>query len=260
MNRAGGDVLLLVGDTSVAEGDDLERCLSRFDFSGPKLFVPGNHELWSTTGNTREIFEQALPARVRAAGWHWLQSEPLRVGDVGFAGSVGWYDFSFAVDSLGIPRRFYERKVSPGAAERMSEHAGLFEPSDDIPASAREIVARWNDAKFVRLGQSDEAFLQSLLDALRKQLDAMSDMPHVVAAVHHLPFRELLPPPHSAQWDFAKAYLGSSKIGELLLKYPQLSHVYCGHSHFPAETQVGHIKAINVGSGYRAKRFITLDL
>ena len=76
----------------------------------------------------------------------------------------------------------------------------------------------------------------------------------------HLPFAQLLPPPHSAQWDFAKAYLGSSKIGELLLKYPQISHAYCGHSHFPVETQVGHIKAINVGSGYRTKRFITLDL
>ena len=43
------------------------------------------------------------------------------MGDVGFAGSLGWYDYSFAQASLGIPRRFYEAKVSPGVAERLGE-------------------------------------------------------------------------------------------------------------------------------------------
>src|SRR4029079_11550923 len=44
MNAAGGDVLLVVGDTAVGDGNALEQCLSRFRFSGPKLFVAGNHE------------------------------------------------------------------------------------------------------------------------------------------------------------------------------------------------------------------------
>jgi hypothetical protein len=265
MNRAGGDVLLLAGDTAVADGDALEQCLTRFRFPGPKLFVPGNHELW-TTGvavDSYELFHTVLPRRVRDLGWHWLQGEPFRAAaaGIGFVGSVGWYDYSFAPDYLGIPRRFYEHKISPGAAERFEQFAHLFERADDIPPAAREVFARWNDAKFVRLGgRSDDQFLCELLDALRAQLESLRDCPRVIAAVHHLPFRELLPPPRNAQWDFAKAFLGSPRLGELLLSYSNVTDVYCGHSHFPAAATVGHVRAVNVGSGYRAKTFRSVEL
>jgi hypothetical protein len=262
MNRAGGDVLLLVGDTAIADGDSLEHCLGRFDFAGPKLFVPGNHELWTTGDDSYEIFTSILPRRVREMGWHWLQGEPFRLegGRVGFAGSVGWYDYSFAPTELGIHRPFYEHKISPGAAERFGEYAGLFERRDDIPPAAREVVARWNDAKFVKLHRSDDAFLAELLDGLRTQLESLRDVPQVIAAVHHLPFRELLPPPRNAQWDFAKAFLGSPRIGELLSEFTNVRDVYCGHSHFAAEAQVGHIHAVNIGSGYRTKTFKSIDV
>ena len=260
MNRAGGDVLLLVGDTAVAEGESLEQCLSRFRFSGPKLFVPGNHELWTTAGDSYEILTETLPARLHDLGWHSLQNEPFRIGGVAFAGSVGWYDYEFAPAELAIPRRFYEHKISPGAAERFTEFAHLFQPSDDIPPAARDVVARWNDAKFVKLGRNDDDFLKELLGTLRAQLESLRDVPRIIAAVHHLPFRELLPPPRNATWDFAKAFLGSPRIGELLLEFSNFREVYCGHSHFAAEAQVGHVHAVNIGSGYRAKTFATIDV
>ena len=38
---------LLPGDTAVADGKYLEQCLSQFHFKGPKLFLCGNHELWT---------------------------------------------------------------------------------------------------------------------------------------------------------------------------------------------------------------------
>src|SRR2546430_1100068 len=112
MNRAGGDVLAVVGDTAVADGDALERCLSRFRFAGPKLFVAGNHELWTHGPDSYELFHQTLPSRVRSLGWHWLQDSPMTIGDVAVVGSVGWYDYSFAQKNLGIPLRFYEAKIS----------------------------------------------------------------------------------------------------------------------------------------------------
>ena len=83
---------------------------------------------------------------------------------------------------------------------------------------------------------------------------------HWHAVTHHLPFAELLPPPRTAQWDFAKAYLGAASLGRTLLKHPHVRHAFCGHSHFPAEARVGHIAAVNIGSGYRWKTFKTLDL
>ena len=260
INRTGGDVLVVVGDTAVADGQSLEHCLELFDFAGPKLFIAGNHELWTNSGDSYAIYTKQLPQRVRALGWHWLESEPFIAGDLAIIGSVGWYDYSFAQSNLGIPPRFYRRKVSPGAATRLEEFAELLTDRSDIAPHALEIVARWNDGRYVALGRSDQEFLHELLDRLERQLASLSHIKTIVAAIHHLPFRALLPPPHSWQWDFAKAYLGSEAIGNVLLKYPNVRHVFCGHSHFPAETTIAHLHATNIGSGYRVKTFKTLDI
>src|SRR5207248_3848995 len=77
INAAGGDVLVVVGDTAVADGDSLERCLSRFSFGGPKLFLAGNHELWTKSSDSYHIFHEQLPRRVRELGWQWLETEPV---------------------------------------------------------------------------------------------------------------------------------------------------------------------------------------
>jgi Icc-related predicted phosphoesterase len=254
------DVLIIVGDTAVADGDSLERCLSRFTFSGPKLIVAGNHELWTHAEDSYAIFKQTLPQRVVNLGWHWLEDHPFVMGDVAIVGSVGWYDYSFAVRELGIPRRFYAAKVSPGAAERFSQFSSLFDQTDDILPIAREIVARWNDGKFIKLHRDDDVFLQEILDSLYRQLMSLGTMRQIVACVHHLPFRELLPPPHSAQWDFVKAYLGSERIGQLLLAFENVKHVFCGHSHLPMSAEIGGLNAVNIGSGYRWKTYTILDV
>jgi Icc-related predicted phosphoesterase len=258
INTAGGDVLLLVGDTASFDGDALERCLSRFPFGGEKLFVAGNHELWTHGDDSYENFRTHLPRRVGELGWRWLQSEPLVAGDVAIVGNLGWYDYSFAQTSLEIPRRFYAAKISPGAAEHLAELSHLL--GEDVSPRARQIVARWNDGKFVKLHRSDEQFLEELLEEMKSQLETLRHVKQIIAAVHHLPFAQLLPPSHNSQWDFAKAYLGSGRIGELLLRFPNISHVFCGHSHFASEATIGHVRAISIGSGYREKRYHTLDI
>ena len=116
---------------------------------------------------------------------------------------------------------------------------------------------------FVDLGMSplcESYVLQERLDGLWLQLAAVSDAPRVLAAVHVVPFRELLPPPRNPQWDFAKAYLGSERIGRLLLEFPNVRHVLCGHSHFPAHCRVGQIEAVNIGSGYRWKTAVMVEV
>lgn len=260
MNAAGGDVLLLVGDTAVSDGDCLEQCLGRFRFSGPKLFVAGNHELWTRGDDSYALWRETLPARIRALGWQWLESDPFITPGLAIVGSIGWYDYAFARPELGIPHRFYEKKVSPGAAERFEEFTRLFDVSHDIAPAAREVVARWNDGKFIKLHRSDKVFLEELLTRLEAQLQSLSKMPTILAAIHHLPFAELLPPPHSAQWDFAKAYLGSPRLGELLLRHPNVRQAFCGHSHLPARARIGDIEAVNIGSGYRWKTYETVDI
>jgi hypothetical protein len=121
-------------------------------------------------------------------------------------------------------------------------------------------VARWNDGKFVKLHRSDGEFLRELVGEMRGQLAALRGARSVVAAIHHLPFRELLPPARHIQWDFAKAYLGSALLGEAVLEFPNVQHVLCGHSHFPAQARVGHVDAVNIGSGYRWKTFKVVEV
>jgi predicted MPP superfamily phosphohydrolase len=262
MNRAGGDVLVVIGDTATHEGDALEQCLSRFRFPGPKLIVAGNHELWTLGADSYAIFTDELPRRMRALGWQWLETDPFISpgADLAIIGTVGWYDYSFAQANLEIPHRFYEHKVSPGAAAYLGgSYAPLIDEADDLSPRALKIVARWNDGRYVKLHRSDQDFLAELTQRFDRQLAAAAHVKTVVAVTHHLPFAELLPPPRTAQWDFAKAYLGAAALGRTLLRHTNVRHAYCGHSHFPAAAQIQHIAAVNIGSGYRAKAFKTLE-
>jgi predicted phosphohydrolase len=259
MNRAGGDALLVIGDTAVADGRHLEECLSRFTLPGPKLFLCGNHELWTHTGDSYALFTEELPRRVEALGWQWLETRPFVARSFAIVGTVGWYDYSLAADRLEIPRRFYEARLSPGAAEYLGRSDLLGDRSDLSPA-ALELVARWNDGKFVKLHRSDEAFLEECLARVESHLRDVTHLPRVVVATHHLPFRELLPPMRFNQLDFAKAYLGSERIGELIRRFPNVGRVYCGHSHFGVSARIGDLRATNIGSTYRWKTFDVLEL
>ena len=213
MNAIEADVLLVVGDTASSEGDSLERCLSRFQFDGPKLIVAGNHDLWTHESDSYRVFTEDLPRRVRALGWQWLEEDPFISGDVGIVGTVGWYDYAFAWPALGIPRRFYEAKISPGAAERFSEFAPLFERRDDLSQHAQEIVARWNDGRYAKLGRTDEQFLEELLEKLKRHLETMSGLRGVMVATHCVPFAELLPPTGRAQWELRGRILEAHDSG-----------------------------------------------
>ncbi|MGC4032579.1 MAG: metallophosphoesterase [Tepidisphaeraceae bacterium] len=258
ISRTPGDALLVIGDTAVGDGHSLEESLAAIHFDGPKLFLAGNHELWTGRGDSYSLFTDELPRRVRNAGWHWLEDEPAVFGDTAVVGSIGWYDYSFAEEDLGIPRRFYEAKVSPGAAERLAEFHHLL--GEDVPSETLDIVVRWNDAKHIKLGRSDAEFLEERLARLRASLAAVSTASRVIAAVHHVPFRELLPRRVNANLDFVRAYLGSPKLGEALLADTRVSHVLCGHSHSHADVKIGHLRAVNVGSTYVQKRVMTLSL
>jgi hypothetical protein len=259
MNRAGGDGVLVVGDTAAADGEDLEACLSQFTVGGPKLFLCGNHELWTRGADSYALFTEELPRRVGALGWRWLETDPFIARAFAVVGTVGWYDYSFASADLGIPRRFYEAKISPGAAEYFNR-ADLLADESDIGPAAREIVARWNDGKFVKLGRSDEAFVGECVGRLEGALTRAAGVSEVVVATHHLPFRELLPPTRFNQLEFVKAYLGSERLGKAILRFDNVRRVFCGHSHLAARATVGRIEAVNLGSSYRAKVFEAVEL
>ncbi len=261
--------LLLVGDAATSDGHALEKALSLFvDDGRPRLFVPGNHEMWSRIDKTdvHELLKRELPRRVRDCGWHWLPGNPFRRGKMAVVGSLGWYDYGFALKRLGLPRRFYRAKLSPGAAAAL--HGDDLGPgANDVPEGSRTFRARWNDGRFTVGLTDDELFCGDRCNDLRRDLKHVANVEHVVAAVHVCPHEMLLPPippgdlPQRAlKYAFARAYLGSPLIGRILGRRANVRHVVCGHSHVHRKFKSKGIDWLNIGSGYTEKRMIVIKV
>ena len=159
---AGGDALVLVGDTAGADLGPLRECLALFErFAGRKLLVPGNHCLWCRQGeDSLHRYEHVLPEAASEAGFAVLDHSPVATGPVGLVGSVGWYDYSLADESLGIPEDFYRAKVAPGAAACLEEHRELLERHRGrLTDEQLSISSRWMDGQHVRLPVSDGEFV-----------------------------------------------------------------------------------------------------
>ncbi len=262
--RLGGDALLLLGDSAGAHYEPLRQCLGLFEgFAGRKLLVPGNHCLWCLTGeNSLDRYERTLPALAAECGFEMLDQAPQLLGEVGIAGSIGWYDYSFREESLGVPLPFYQAKTAPGAAGYYSEHRPLLtEHADALQPAHREIRTRWMDGTHVKLPMSDAAFTERLAGRLAEHLAELSARcERIVVGLHHLPFEALVPRGAPPKWAFATAFLGSRRLGEVILSFPKVTHVLCGHSHRHVEKRLAGVLAIEVGSTYTHKRLEVLEL
>lgn len=262
--QAQADGLVLLGDTAGADRTTFAEALELFaDFPGRKLLVPGNHCLWcGPEENSLDRYERLIPHIAEAAGFTVLDHQPVVMDGVGLAGSIGWYDYSLRDRSLGIPLAFYEKKISPGAARYLGRHDDLLEAhAENLTDRHFALGARWMDGWRVRLGMSDEAFLERLLRTLRQQLEELSvRVERIVVFLHHLPFAEMVPAERPDRFAFAGAFMGADRLGELLLQFPAVTDVYCGHSHWSAELTVGHLRVVNVGSTYVEKKLLTLDV
>ncbi len=261
---AGPATLVLLGDIAGANLTPFIDCLSLFaDFPGRKLIVPGNHCLWCRPQeDSIRRYRRVLPVAAAKGGFDVLDHGPVVLDDVALVGSIGWYDYSFRDTDLGIPLEFYQAKVSPRAAEVLGGHDQLLaRHRAKLSDRSRSIAVRWMDGKHVKLPVTDEQFLDQLTESLSNQLaEVTTRVDRIIAMFHHLPFAELVPQDRPDRLAFAAAYLGSSRLGEVLLGFEKVTHVFCGHSHWPQRLKIGHIEAINVGSTYKEKRFEILEV
>lgn len=257
------DALLILGDVGGREVGIVRDGLHLFDpFKGRKFFVAGNHDIWTCPGeDSLDRLERVLPQICQETGFHDLGMSPAVVDGVGLAGSIGWYDYSFRPQHLGIPLRFYEAKIAPGAAARLSGYDHLVADLSDVPEEAMSIGTRWMDGEHVRLPMNDVEFCGRLVDRAAAHLQELEqDCGTIVFGIHHLPFHELVPPQKNPGWAFGSAFLGSSRFGELLLSCPRMRYVFCGHSHREHRIRIGHIECIDVGCTYIAKRYEVVEV
>lgn len=270
MCHSGADVLVLAGDVSVGGAENYAQFLGLFQgFGGPKLFVPGNHDLWSVSRrpDTRARYDRSLRRIVRAHGFHYLPGAPRCVGNVGFVGTAGWYDYSFRQTVPPVPGlRVRGLKVSPGRLTvklpRLGDEARGWEEltEEDYAGKAlmweederlRSLV--WYDGVHVDWRESDAATVARMAQDITLDATELAGNATILVGVSHfLPFAEFLaaePPAQDVGAAFCRAYLGSPVLGAAFLANPGFRLVLCGHLHAQKVISVGEVVAANCSVG-----------
>ncbi|HPZ06624.1 MAG TPA: metallophosphoesterase [Candidatus Eremiobacteraeota bacterium] len=230
------DVFIIAGD--IGKGiDNFKKCLDLFQkFKGYKLIVPGNHDIWTKNGDSLQIYSDTLHQISEECNFHYLDTAPLVVDKVGFVGNIGWYDYSFRLTELAIPMKYYEEKRFPK-------------------------VAAWNDRRYIKWNFTDYDFLRTLLERMEKHIKHIYEkVETIIGVTHHLPFECMVRKTDHLPWDFARAYLGSEKIGELYLHYEKIKLAICGHNHRRVMVKKDHVECISVGSTYNEKVLLSLEI
>jgi putative phosphoesterase len=227
------DVFILAGDLS-PDLLELSKILIAFTESSlncPKLFVPGNHDIWVINPShvTSEQKYRVISEICRECDFHSLVASPFAVNGVGFCGTIGWYDYSFRQEKYKISEARYESKQLSGSV--------------------------WNDLNYAKWGGADAAVAHRFEDDLQRQIDTIKEsVSQVIVVTHHIPFQACVRYRGKLPSDFFSAFMGSQGLGEICLKEPLVTHALFGHTHFPIQQQVEGVTAICSPIGYLYER------
>lgn len=214
------DAMVVVGDlTSSGRLDHMREVLEAVrDAAGGilVLVVPGNHDIYVAWDEVERGVNSLLKlsifnSLVENIGCIALMKKPFIIDNVGFVGSIGWYDYSFAPQWLNLPLDTYREKAF-----------GL---------------SIWADREFVKLPFSDEEFTITLLERFEEHIrEVYSAVEKIVAVMHHVPFRELVHYKLIPEWDYFSTFMGSESFGHVIKKYDKVKLVLYGHSHNGVDT------------------------
>ncbi|MBM4272782.1 MAG: hypothetical protein FJ139_11605 [Deltaproteobacteria bacterium] len=230
------DVLVIAGDTVGLGSSKLEECLNFLrDVAPERLIVFGNHDYWSTGGDTFSHLE-IMRERIKRCGFKILDETPEIIDGIGFAGNCSWYDYSFASIQLP-PYSSYEKKIFRG-----------------------HII--WNDFHFVSLGKADSNYNNELIEKLEEDIIKLeSEVDQIIVVTHHIGFIEMLTSREEFPgWNFCNAFMGSTLLGEMLLRHPKVRYHISGHIHDQKIVKKEHLVSINPGSTYDEKKYLTLTV
>ncbi len=247
------DVFILAGDASNGDVNELEAMLHIFkNFRGYKLFVAGNHDIYSVAGESSlEKYTHIIPEVCRRQSFRFLDQALLIKDKVAFIGNIGWYDASFRVREGNLQSRLFLQNG------REIKNWGELQPDDYLHnkkfyyENDGEIRRTgWPDFRRVNLGISDRKFLDQSLSQLEKDLkDVDGVVDQVVTVTHMLPFENMVPrKPGNTKWSYFNAFMGSQRIGEVLLESKKVTTAISGHSHVLKYIRNGPIDCYSVGS------------
>lgn len=255
--KHGPDVVVIAGDAgnTIAALEETLSCFSRID--ARKFFVPGNHDVWIETEDgvlidSRAKYAKRIPDVCRRMGFHDLGQGPFVAGGVGFVGSLGWYDYSFADPRLGLTEDAYwrgrygdeiwwDKKMTYWMPSR---RAGAAVDAGDLPAERMRDPELCEDSMVrgaLRERMRDAEVCSEMGARLEGHLRAIEGrVDTIVAVIHTLPFLVGLQrsdPPY-----YLDAYTGSERLGRILEAHPKVEHCIHGHKHLSGEWTVGRIR------------------
>ena len=223
------DVFILAGDLS-PNLFELAKILIAFAESNlncPKLFVPGNHDIWASEHPdiTSEQKYDTITIICRECDFHPLDATPFVKNGVGFCGTIGWYDYSFRHNKYKFSEETYASKQLLGSV--------------------------WNDSNYAKWDGTDPEIARRFENKLRRQIRSIKDsVSQIIVTTHHVPFQECVHSRGKLPWDFFNAYMGSQGLGNLCLEEQLVTHALFGHTHAPIQQQVGDVTAICSPIGY----------
>lgn len=245
------DVFIVAGDIA-ASTTLFEKSLRSFaNLPCEKLLVAGNHDIWvdSPASLQRGIhsgvkYDEIIPAICEKNGFIFLGAAPRVIDGIGFAGTIGWYDYT-------LRNKNYDDTFSL-ETYRNKRYRETFTWSDLK-------YARWMDAGGKQL-KSDEEVAAEMEDALMRQLSSLSrqGIAKTVVVTHHVPFREMIVYPNLLPFDFFSAYMGSEGLGAVIASSPAVCRVICGHSHIKSSVTMERFTAMKSPLGYY-REWRTLD-
>lgn len=229
------DIFILAGDIT-HHLHILLKTLQLFDsIHCPKLVIPGNHDIWSTTELTSfDKHEKILPEIFAQFGWHWLPKNPFKMSKIAIVGTMGWYDYSFRHKKANISITHYR-----------SKRHGDFTWMDGVYANWQQNGKEWNDPEI----------LDWVLKMAKNDITEVADFEKIIFISHHIPFENILYQHLPVtKYSFLRAYMGSEKIGELILQHPNIKYVICGHRHISIKQKIGKIQCYSNPMGYPRER------
>ncbi|MFH1358830.1 MAG: metallophosphoesterase [archaeon] len=247
------DVVVIAGDVS-SYPLKYKRVLDRFKgVDAVKLAVLGNHDVYCSDGEDSYERIGELEKICDSCGFHLLDKSPVVVGDVGFVGNMGWYDYQFAQkDSdeviFGVRgSRIYEIRVRDMDDFDFSHKHYFFRGSD-----SRDYSAIWNDIRFVKWRFSDREFLDTQVQRLKQDIEVVSPkVDKLVYVSHHVPIKEFIyEKPEDIQWSVFNAYQGSPELSKAAFSDLKLRAVICGHSHIPNYVRINNVDCHDVSNSF----------
>ena len=215
------DVVILAGDLGDTL-ESLEKVLACFaGLDSVKLLVPGNHDLWiepakgfGEGSDSGEKYASLIPALADQLGFVDLGQGPFYLDDVGFVGSLGWYDYSLADSRLGLSPEDYQ-------THRLG---------DQVWWDHGRISWRRFPRAAERNGLGDREICDGLAAKLEAHIsEAEQQVGQIVAAVHTCPFESVFE--RSDEPHFFDAFQGSARLGDVLLAHEKVEYCITGHEH-----------------------------